>query len=62
MWIHELKHNDRVIGGMNEEATDKALEFYGLCFQDKCIAPIRGPLKCKLGGRTPIGDTVSPCQ
>lgn len=28
--IHELKHNDRVIGGMNEEATNKALEFYGL--------------------------------
>ena len=26
--IHELVHNDRVIGGMNEASTDKAVEFY----------------------------------
>lgn len=26
--IHELVHNDRVIGGMNEASTDKAIEFY----------------------------------
>lgn len=26
--IHELVHNDRVIGGMNEESTTKAIEFY----------------------------------
>ena len=27
--IYELVHNDRVIGGMNEESTKKAQEFYG---------------------------------
>lgn len=26
--IHELVHNDRVIGGMNEASTNKAIEFY----------------------------------
>ena len=26
--IYELVHNDRVIGGMNPESTDKAIEFY----------------------------------
>ena len=26
--IHELVHNDRVIGGMNDESTTKAIEFY----------------------------------
>ena len=26
--IHELIHNDRVIGGINEESTTKAIEFY----------------------------------
>lgn len=26
--IHELVHNDRVIGGINEESTTKAVEFY----------------------------------
>lgn len=26
--IHELVHNDRVIGGMDEASTDKAIEFY----------------------------------
>lgn len=26
--IYELVHNDRVIGGMNETSTDKAIEFY----------------------------------
>ncbi len=26
--IHELVHNDRVIGGINEASTDKAIEFY----------------------------------
>lgn len=28
--LYELKHNDRVIGGMDKESTDKALEFYSL--------------------------------
>ena len=27
--IYELVHNDRVIGGMNPESTDKAIAFYG---------------------------------
>lgn len=27
--IYELVHNDRVIGGINEASTDKAIEFYG---------------------------------
>ena len=27
--IHELVHNDRVIGGMDEVSTRKAMEFYG---------------------------------
>ncbi len=26
--IYELEHNDRVIGGLNEESTDKAIAFY----------------------------------
>jgi len=26
--IHELEHNDRAIGGINEASTDKAVEFY----------------------------------
>lgn len=26
--IYELVHNDRVIGGMNEQSTDRAIEFY----------------------------------
>ena len=26
--IYELVHNDRVIGGINEESTEKAIEFY----------------------------------
>ena len=26
--IHELVHNDRVIGGINEESTTRAIEFY----------------------------------
>ena len=26
--IHELVHNDRVVGGMNHESTEKAIEFY----------------------------------
>lgn len=26
--IYELVHNDRVIGGINEASTDKAIEFY----------------------------------
>jgi len=28
--IYELEHNDRVIGGINEEASDKAVNFYEL--------------------------------
>lgn len=28
--IYELVHNDRVIGGINSESTDKAVEFYSL--------------------------------
>lgn len=27
--IYELVHNDRVIGGINEESTEKAIQFYG---------------------------------
>ena len=28
--LYELEHNDRVIGGINSESTDKAIEFYSL--------------------------------
>lgn len=31
--IFELVHNDRVIGGLNSESTDKAIEFYSLFVQ-----------------------------
>ena len=31
--IYELVHNDRVIGGINEASTDKAIEFYSLFVQ-----------------------------
>lgn len=33
--IYELIHNDRVIGGMNEESTDKAISFYSQFVQGK---------------------------
>lgn len=33
--IYELVHNDRVIGGMNEKSTDKAIEFYSQFVQGK---------------------------
>ena len=33
--IHELVHNDRVIGGMNDASTDKAIEFYSQFVQGK---------------------------
>lgn len=33
--IYELVHNDRVIGGMNEASTDKAIEFYSQFVQGK---------------------------
>lgn len=33
--IYELVHNDRVIGGMNEASTEKAIEFYGQFVQGK---------------------------
>ena len=44
--IYELVHNDRVIGGMNEASTDKAIEFYaGLC-RECFIAPTAKRQKC----------------
>lgn len=33
--IYELVHNDRVIGGLNPESADKAMEFYGQFVQGK---------------------------
>ncbi len=33
--LHELVHNDRVIGGVNPESTAKAMEFYGAFVQGK---------------------------
>lgn len=33
--IYELVHNDRVIGGLNPESTDKAVEFYSQFVQGK---------------------------
>lgn len=33
--IYELVHNDRVIGGINEASTDKAIEFYSQFVQGK---------------------------
>ncbi len=33
--MHELVHNDRVIGGVNNESTDKAIEFYSLFVNGK---------------------------
>lgn len=33
--IHELVHNDRVIGGLNEASTEKAMEFYSQFVQGK---------------------------
>ena len=26
--VHELRHNDRIVGGMNDEATERAVAFY----------------------------------
>ena len=33
--LHELVHNDRVIGGINPESTDKAVEFYSAFVQGR---------------------------
>ena len=33
--IHELEYNDRVVGGVNPESTDKACEFYSLFVKGK---------------------------
>lgn len=33
--LHELVHNDRVIGGINPQSTDKAVEFYSAFVQGK---------------------------
>ncbi|MDR2562434.1 MAG: UDP-N-acetyl-D-mannosamine dehydrogenase [Prevotellaceae bacterium] len=33
--IHELEHNDRVVGGVNPESTDKACEFYSMFVKGK---------------------------
>ena len=33
--IYELIHNDRVIGGMNDDSTDKAIDFYSRFVQGK---------------------------
>lgn len=33
--VYELVHNDRVIGGINPESTEKAIEFYSLFVQGK---------------------------
>lgn len=45
--IYELVHNDRVIGGMNEASTDKAVEFYSQFVKwEPFIVPTARQLKC----------------
>ena len=39
--LYELEHNDRVIGGINEESTEKADSSKGIC-----IKQIQGRLRC----------------
>ena len=47
--IHEVVHNDRVIGGLDEASTDKAKEFYGQFVQGKLHATnCRTAEMCKL--------------
>ena len=47
--MHELVHNDRVIGGVNEESTQKALAFYGQFVQGELHATnARTAEMCKL--------------
>jgi UDP-N-acetyl-D-mannosaminuronic acid dehydrogenase len=47
--IYELEHNDRVIGGINPESTQKAIEFYS-CFVKGTLHPThaRTAEMCKL--------------
>ena len=47
--IWELQHNDRVIGGINEESTAKAMEFYGRFVKGQ-LYPTNAPTAemCKL--------------
>ncbi len=47
--IYELVHNDRVIGGMDEASTCKAMEFYGQ-FVNQCVGADR------------FGEQASPCE
>lgn len=44
--IYELVHNDRVIGGMNEVSTEKAVEFYSQFVQGTLHRTIVKRLKC----------------
>lgn len=47
--IYELVHNDRVIGGLNQESTDKAIEFYSQFVQGTLHATnCRTAEMCKL--------------
>lgn len=44
--IYELVHNDRVIGGMNEESTTKQSSSTRSSYRGRCIGLIARPLKC----------------
>lgn len=47
--IYELEHNDRVIGGINEESSEKAIEFYKQFVKGKLhITNARTAEMCKL--------------
>lgn len=44
--IYELVHNDRVIGGLNEVSTDKAIEFIVSLYKECFIVLIVKRQKC----------------
>jgi UDP-N-acetyl-D-mannosaminuronic acid dehydrogenase len=47
--VHEIVTNDRVIGGMTQECSQAAIEFYKLFVQGECIATdVRTAEMCKL--------------
>ena len=49
MVLHELVHNDRIIGGMTEQCTERAIAFYRIFCEGKVLpTSVRAAELCKL--------------
>lgn len=44
--LHELVHNDRVIGGIDEASTQRAIAFTPVSWRARCIRPMPGRPRC----------------